>query len=282
MFTGLGLLSDQNLAEPEGLVSLVVLTHSRRHLLQQCVERVLLRTSPATTEIVIWDNGSTDDTAAYLRSLDDPRIKSVSHPKNIGMNAYPRAVELTSGEYIVELDDDITDAPAAWDSALLEAFRRLPDMGYLSADLEFDENDYASRLRHVVRPHLYTEYELNGVRLLEGPTGGGCAMTARSIYEEVGGFRTDEGKVFWLEDAKYIDDIQRLGYRSAILADLRMHHTGGSYYSEPIPAKSKYWEAYHRSVRRRNRVKRGLLLVPLVGTLNRRHGWFQPPSDEAR
>jgi GT2 family glycosyltransferase len=244
------------------------------------VERVLLPTSPASTEIVIWDNGSTDDTAAYLRSLDDPRVKSVSHPENIGMNAYPRAVQLTSGKYIVELDDDITDAPAEWDSVLLDAFRRMPEIGYLSADLVFDENDYASRLRHVIRPNLYTEYELNGVRLLDGPTGGGCAMTARSIYDEVGGFRTDEGRTFWLEDANYVADIQRLGYRAAILADLRVHHTGGEYYSAPIAAKNEYWEAYHRSLRRKNRVKRGLLLVPFVGALNRRYRWFQPPSKE--
>jgi GT2 family glycosyltransferase len=277
MLVGLGLPASSS-ASQNAVVSLVVLTYSRRHLLQQCVERVLLRTSPATTEIVIWDNGSTDDTAVYLGSLDDPRVKSVSHPENIGMNAYPRAVELTCGEYIVELDDDITDAPPGWDSVLLDAFRRTPDIGFLSADLVLDENDYASRLRHVVRPHLYTEYELNGVRLLEGPTGGGCAMTSRSIYEEVGGFRTDEGSVFWLEDANYVADIQRLGYRAAILADLRVHHTGGEYYSAAIPAKAEYWEAYHRSVRRRNRVKRGLLMVPFVGALNRRYGWFQPPS----
>jgi rhamnopyranosyl-N-acetylglucosaminyl-diphospho-decaprenol beta-1,3/1,4-galactofuranosyltransferase len=241
---------------------------------------VLLRTSPATTEIVLWDNGSTDDTPDYLRSLDDPRVKAVCHPENIGMNAYPRAVDLTHGEYIVELDDDITDAPAEWDSTLLDAFQRLPNIGYLSADLVFDENDEASRVRHVIRPHLYTEYELNGIRLLDGPTGGGCAMTSRVIYDEVGGFRTSEGEIFWLEDAKYVADVQRLGYRAAILADLRVHHTGGPYYSKPIAAKDQYWKAYFRTARRKNRVKRGLLLIPFVGALNRRYGWFQPPSNE--
>jgi GT2 family glycosyltransferase len=263
------------------VVSLVVLTHSRRHLLQQCVERVLLRTSPATTDIVIWDNGSTDDTPDYLRSLDDPRIKAVCHPENIGMNAYPRAVALSNGDYIVELDDDVTNAPAGWDAMLLEAFRQLPDMGYLAADLEFDENDEASQVRHVVRPHLYSEYELSGVRLLDGPTGGGCAMTSRAIYDEVGGFRSDEGKIFWLEDEKYIADVQRLGYRVAILADLRVHHTGGPYYSAPIAAKDEYWKAYLAAARRKDRVKRGLLLIPFVAALNRRYGWFQPPSNAA-
>ena len=59
-------------------IAVVVLTHNRVHLLQQCVENVLLRTSAATREIVIWDNASTDGTADYLQSLVDPRIRVVA------------------------------------------------------------------------------------------------------------------------------------------------------------------------------------------------------------
>ena len=56
---------------------MVVLTHNRVHLLRKNVENVLLRTSPATREIVIWNNASTDGTGEYLDSLDDPRIRVV-------------------------------------------------------------------------------------------------------------------------------------------------------------------------------------------------------------
>ena len=47
-------------------IAVVVLTHNRVHLLQKCVENVLLRTSEATREIVIWDNASPDGTPEYL------------------------------------------------------------------------------------------------------------------------------------------------------------------------------------------------------------------------
>ena len=86
------------------------------HLLQKCVENVLLRTSDATREIVIWDNASPDATSAYLRSLDDPRIRVVISEENIGQNAYARAFELTTAPYLIELDDDVVDAPAGWDA----------------------------------------------------------------------------------------------------------------------------------------------------------------------
>ena len=56
---------------PDGGIAVVVLTHNRVQLLEKCVENVLSRTSDSTTEIVIWNNASTDETRQYLDSLDD-------------------------------------------------------------------------------------------------------------------------------------------------------------------------------------------------------------------
>jgi len=97
---------------------------------------VLRRASEATREIVIWDNGSTDGTAEYLASVDDPRIRVVRSPSNVGFNAYAEACEMTSAPFFVELDDDVVDAPAHWDLLLRDSFVRLPHVGYLAADLE--------------------------------------------------------------------------------------------------------------------------------------------------
>jgi len=80
--------------------------------------------------------------------------------------------------------------------------------------------------------------------------------------------------VFFLEDAAYIEDVARLGYRAAVLADLRVHHAGGPYYSQPIPERQAYWERYWRRQRRRQAVKRALLVLPLVRPLNERLGLF--------
>jgi GT2 family glycosyltransferase len=261
--------------------SAVVLTHNRLHLLRQCVENVLLRTSGVTREILIWDNASTDGTAAYLDSLDDPRIRIVHHARNIGQNAYAEAFALVSGDYFVELDDDVIDAPEGWDETLLEAFRRIPDMGFLAADLVDNPHDQAAQVRYRVRPHLYTPLEINGIRLLDGPTGGGCAMTSRAVYDRVGGFRQQKGGVFWLEDAAYIEDIEKLGYRKAVLADLKVLHAGGPYYAKPTPERDAYWARAARIQRRKNVVKRLLLLVPLMRRLNRRYRWFSEPAPQS-
>jgi GT2 family glycosyltransferase len=267
------------------VISLVVLTHNRVHLLQKCVENVLARTSPATREIVIWNNASTDPTAAYLATLTDPRIRVVDHPKNIGQNAYAEAFALTTQPYMVELDDDVTDAPERWDETLLEAFRALPKIGFLAANLVDDPNDVASYVLHHLRveadPDAYRHVVENGIRLRKGPTGGGCAITSRELHDRVGGFRQETGKVFWLEDHAYIDDIAKLGYEAAYLEDLRVHHTGGPYYAPPSPEKKRYWDAFERDVRRKMMVKRVLYRVPFVPQLNERRRWFEPPASRA-
>lgn len=262
----------------EGGIAVVVLTHNRLHLLRKNVENVLLRTSPSTREIVIWNNASTDGTAAYLDALEDPRIRVVHSEANIGQNAYARAFELTSSPYMIEVDDDVTNAPEHWDATLLDAFVRLPRIGFLSADLEDDPNDVASRVRHHQRPHEYTLVVEEGIRLLRGPTGGGCAITSRDLNQRVGGFRQHAKEIFWLEDEAYIADIERLGFGAAVLADLRVHHTGGPYYSSEPKEKAEFWRRWHAAQARRTAVKRALLRIPGVRRLNAHFRWFVAPS----
>ena len=263
------------------MISLVVLTRDRLELLRKCVENVLGRTSNSTREIVIWDNASSDGTADYLDNLTDPRIQVVHHPENIGQNAYAHAFALTTQPYMIELDDDVTDAPPEWDRTLLDAFHKVPHIGFLAANLVDDPHDVASYFLHHARPagtHVsYTSVVENGVRLRKGPTGGGCAITSRELHDRVGGFRQQSSSVFWLEDEAYIADIAALGYEAAYLEDLRVHHTGGPYYAPPSPEKDRYWAKYKRDVRRKMAVKRVIYRIPFFPRLNARRGWFQPP-----
>lgn len=261
------------------MIAIVVLTHNRAHLLKRCVEDVLLRTSPATCEIVIWDNGSADDTRAYLAGVDDPRLRVVHNGENIGTNAYACAVALTTEPYIVEVDDDVIEAPYAWDQTMLDAFLKIPNIGYLVADLKEDPNDSAySYLQHVKeKGDVFTRKDVGGVHILEGPTGGGCAMTSRQAYDRVGGFRQDKKLVFWHEAGAYVKDLRRHGYRTAYLEDVKVWHAGSPYYSAPSAAKLKFHEHYAKKLARKNFVKTLLLRMPFASALNARYRWFEPP-----
>jgi GT2 family glycosyltransferase len=262
------------------VIAVVVLTHDRAELLRRCVENVLLRTSELTTEIVIWDNASADGTREYLDGLADPRIRAVHHGENIAMNALPRAIALTAAPYVVELDDDVVDAPARWDETLLGAYRRLPEIGFLCASIAYDPDDPASRYLRFMREEggAYREQEVNGVRLLRGSVGGACTMTSRDLYDRVGGFREHRRYPYWRPDVPYQRAIRKLGFDSAFLADLEVRHEGGRNTSGTPGPKADYWEHETRWTARKDRVKRVLLALPFLAALNRRRGWFDPPA----
>jgi rhamnopyranosyl-N-acetylglucosaminyl-diphospho-decaprenol beta-1,3/1,4-galactofuranosyltransferase len=257
------------------MIAIMVITHSRVDLLRKCVQNVLSRTT-ATSEIAIWDNASTDGTADYLTTLTDPRIRVMRSTTNVGMNGYAHAFRATTAPFVVELDDDVVDAPHGWDRMLLDAFEKLPEIGFLSADIVDDPYDPPAHYRYRVRPHEYRLVETNGVPLLEGPAWGGCAITSRELAASVGGFPERRGDVFWLEDAEYLAKIAKLGYRGATLATLKVHHTGGPHYTVASREKTAYWQRYDRRQAQKAAVKRVLLKIPLLPKLNARFGWFQP------
>jgi GT2 family glycosyltransferase len=152
------------------VIAVVVLTYNRLHLLRRCVEDVLLRTSGKTSELVIWNNGSTDGTKEYLETLTDPRLRIVHSAENIGMNAYAKAFALATQDYLVELDDDVIEAPMNWDETLLDAFVRLPEVGFLATSLVDDPNDSQALYTKYLREerNAYTRRELNSVTISRG------------------------------------------------------------------------------------------------------------------
>jgi O-antigen biosynthesis protein len=258
--------------------AVVMLTHNRVHLLQQCVENVLGRVSSDVVEIVIWDNASTDGTPSYLRNLPpNPRRRIIHSGTNLGHNAYSRAIALTTAPYIIELDDDVIEAPEGWDRALLEAYRALPDVGYLGANLMDDPLDATARVMYGANRARYTYEEVNGYRLKVGPVGGWCTITDRALYERVGGFGQDKRWVFWLEDAAYVRKLEALGLRAANLDSLLVHHAGGRNYSPLVPAKIEWWQHYNRRRRRRNAIKRAILMLPGARLINDRFRLFVDP-----
>jgi glycosyltransferase involved in cell wall biosynthesis len=98
-------------AAPELEVSVVIPTHNRRDLLETTLESALWQRG-VSFEIVVVDDGSTDDTSAFLRSVEDPRIRVVRNEAPRGVSrARNRGIEESHGHWIAFLDDDDLWAP---------------------------------------------------------------------------------------------------------------------------------------------------------------------------
>jgi glycosyltransferase involved in cell wall biosynthesis len=90
------------------LVTIYLPTHSRRDLLERAVESVLSQTY-TQLELIVIDDGSTDDTAAWLdqRARQDARLVPLYHATSMGApRSRNEAILHGHGEFITGLDDD--------------------------------------------------------------------------------------------------------------------------------------------------------------------------------
>ncbi|MCA9368060.1 glycosyltransferase family 2 protein [Candidatus Kaiserbacteria bacterium] len=86
-------------------VSVIIPTFNRSHYLRQAIISVLTQTYP-DFEILVVDDGSTDDTATVVTEFDDPRIIYL-YQENAGRSAARnRGLGTARGEFIGFLDDD--------------------------------------------------------------------------------------------------------------------------------------------------------------------------------
>ena len=88
-------------------VTIAIPTYNRaKTYLPVCLEGVLRQTYP-NLEIIVADNGSTDDTPAVVRRYNDPRIRYFRQPRNITPNDnFNFCLRQASGAYFQLLLDD--------------------------------------------------------------------------------------------------------------------------------------------------------------------------------
>lgn len=86
------------------LVSVIISTYNRCHLLQQSLGSVLCQTYPKL-EIIVVDDGSSDDTVAMLAQYAG-RVKIVQQANRGAAAARNRGMSVSQGEYLTFLDDD--------------------------------------------------------------------------------------------------------------------------------------------------------------------------------
>jgi glycosyltransferase involved in cell wall biosynthesis len=95
---------------------------------------------PSSWEVLVVDNGSTDDTASVIQRFADvlplraeiePRV-GLSHARNA-------AARVAGGEYLLWLDDDVL-VSAEWIRAYLDAFEQWPDASFFGGPItpQFD------------------------------------------------------------------------------------------------------------------------------------------------
>src|SRR6266550_3444939 len=94
-------------------LSVIVASRNRRDLLRRCLDSLCRQTcDPASYEVIVADDGSTDGTAETVERLRTPFALRLLRLEQAGQAAAQNAaIEASEGEICLILDDDVIASP---------------------------------------------------------------------------------------------------------------------------------------------------------------------------
>lgn len=88
------------------MISIILRTYNRASILPRAIESVLRQTY-TDWELIIVDDGSTDETREVLAAISDSRVRVFSHPRNRGaLAAMNTGLDQIGGDWFTTLDSD--------------------------------------------------------------------------------------------------------------------------------------------------------------------------------
>lgn len=245
-------------------LSICILTLNARGYLEGCLRSIVAHTRGLTYEILVADNGSSDDTLELLAS-DFPQVKVMPMGSNLGFTKpVNHMLRAAVGDFLLVLNPD-TYLEEDCFGPQLQFLRTHEDVGIsipkvLNADGTLQRQSRRGEGRmiealgyHLKLNKLFPKHKgLNGYLmpwLGEDEIGevkavsGSCMFISRRCWEAVGDF--DEKIFAYQEDSDYCLRARKLGWKVMYVPISRITHFGGQGGSGAQPARTiREW---HRS-----------------------------------
>ena len=115
--------------------SVIILNWNGARILRKYLPSVVAHTPEA--EIIVADNGSTDDSLQVL-AKEFPTVRTIVLDKNYGFaEGYNRAIDLIDSEYVVLLNSDVA-VTDNWLDSLLDYLEQHPDVAAVQPKIRSD------------------------------------------------------------------------------------------------------------------------------------------------
>jgi glycosyltransferase involved in cell wall biosynthesis len=176
------------------LVSIVLPTYKRAHVLPNAIRSVLNQTY-TNLELIIVDDNSPDNTPEVIKSFNDERIRYVRNEPNLKLpGALNKGFSLARGDYLTWTSDDNLFASNAIEKMV--AALQASDCDFVYADYflfaDIDAAGNALEKRHERLPDQLQLEKTNHI--------GACFLYTRKAYEEIGDY---DPELFLVEDYDY-------------------------------------------------------------------------------
>jgi GT2 family glycosyltransferase/Flp pilus assembly protein TadD len=216
------------------LASIIILCCNELACTRLCLESVLKHTRPPY-ELVLVDNGSTDETPGYLghlRSRAGPvRVELIRNEKNVGFPAgCNQALAHARGRYLVFLNNDTIVTPQWLDGLIAWSVHDWPSVGLVGAVSNYAPDAQGIRpgcenLEDLDSFALHRREQFRGKFVEVRRLTGFCMLTRRDVLERVGGFDEQYGLGFFDDDDLGLR-ARDAGLRLLVALNVYIHHFG--------------------------------------------------------
>lgn len=198
-------------------VSIVLPTYNRGYIIKESISSVLNQTY-SDFELIIVDDGSTDDTEDIINSIDDKRIKYIKLEQNSGVsNARNIGIEHSSYNYIAFQDSDDKWLPTKLEKQVKLLKQSSSNVGFVYHAIKYDfDNGY-----YLIIPDekIKVEKKVKNIyaqMLYDNLIGAPTLLIKKECFDKVGKFdvswRSLEDYDFALRltkeyEAEYIDEV---------------------------------------------------------------------------
>jgi len=238
-------------------VSVIIVTRNTCSVTAEAIESVIRSKDGFTKEVIVVDNGSTDETPKLIPKMY-PAVKYENAGENLGFaKANNRAARHASGNLLLLLNSDARLQPKALSKAV-DFMRSHPDCGIAGAQLLNADNTLQNSIanfptlatelfnKSILRrlfPRRYPGKEHCFDRATEVESVvGAFLLTRRTLWEKLGGL--DERYFFFLEETDYCLQVQRLGFKIMHLPEVLVWHGQGQTARKThIGARIEYWRS---------------------------------------
>jgi GT2 family glycosyltransferase/radical SAM superfamily enzyme YgiQ (UPF0313 family) len=230
------------------LASVIIPNFNGRRFLQPCLDSLMVQTKK-DMEVILVDNGSTDDSVAFTKQRY-PEVRVLQLPSNRGFaGAVNQGIEQARGQFIAVLNND-TVAEARWLEMACDYLATHPEAGSCASKvLNREDPPVFDSAGSGLKRSGYTFNLGNGkkdsgqydVRREVFGASASAAVYRKRMLEEIGPF--DDAFFMYLEDVDLSFRSQLWGYRCVYLPEAVVHHVGAGTSGSQYHRKNVYFMA---------------------------------------
>lgn len=134
------------------LISVVIPAYNAARHLREAIDSILVQTF-SNFELIIINDGSTDEIKEIIQSYDDPRIHYIENEQNSGIcTTLNKGLQASRGKYIARMDADDIALPERL-ATQLAFMEDNPDVGIVGSDIEIFGEDITPSIFYTLHSH---------------------------------------------------------------------------------------------------------------------------------